>query len=81
MDKLTTIKRIFKYDISGLPIWGWLAIGLGIILLRHQIANMLSILLPVTCITAGVLWFIGMRRQATKVGIFIVYSILIIALF
>lgn len=81
MDKLTTIKRIFKYEISGFPIWGWVSICLLIILLRHQIANMLSVLLPLAGIITAVLWFIGQKRQATKVGIFIVYSIIIIGLF
>lgn len=81
MDKLTTIKRIFKYKISGFPIWGWLTICILIILLRHQIANMLSILLPLAGIITAVLWFIGQKQQATKIGIFIVYSIIIIGLF
>ena len=81
MDKLTTFKRIMKYEISNLPIWGWLSCFLLIILLRHQIANMLGALLPITGITAGVLYFIGQKRTAAKIGIFIVYSILIVALF
>lgn len=81
MDKLTTFKRIMKYEISNFPIWGWLSCFLLIILLRHQIANMLGALLPITGIIAGVFYFIGMRRTAVKIGIFIVYSILIVALF
>lgn len=81
MDKWTTVKRIFKYEVSGMPIWGWVSICLLIVLLRHQIANMLSVLLPLACIITAVLWFIGQKRQATKVGIFIVYSVLIIGIF
>ena len=81
MDKLTTIKRIFKYEISSLPIWGWISICLLIFLIRHQIANMISVLLTLAGIITAVLWFMGQKRQATKIGIFIVYSIIIIGLF
>ena len=81
MDKLTTFKRIMKYEISNFPVWAWISCFLLIILLRHQIANMLGALLPTTAIIAAVLYFIGQRRTAVKIGIFIIYSILIIALF
>ena len=81
MDKLTVFKRIMKYEISKFPIWAWITCFLLIILLRHQIANMLGVLLPVSAIVAGIFFFIGEKRMATKIGIFIIYSILIIGLF
>lgn len=81
MDKWTTLKRIAKYEISGFPIWGWLSVCLLIILLRHQIADMLVVLLPISIVTAGIFWFIGQKRQAGKIVTFIIYSMIIIALF
>lgn len=81
MDKWTTLKRIAKYEISGFPIWGWFSICFLIILLRHQIADMLVVLLPISIVIAGVFWFIGQKRQATKIVTFIIYSMIIIALF
>ncbi len=81
MDKLTTIKRIAKYEISGFPIWGWISICLLIILLRHQIADMLVVLLPISIAIAGIFWFIGQKRQASKIVTFIIYSMIVIALF
>lgn len=81
MDKLTVFKRIMKYEISKFPVWGWLTCFLLIILLRHQIANMLGTLLPITAAIAGVFFFIGEKRVAAKIGVFIAYSLFIVAFF
>lgn len=81
VDKLTTIKRILKFEVYKFPIWAWLVCFLLIILLRHQIANMLATLLPIALIVCGVFYFIGQRQNAIKVGIFIVYSIIISTIF
>ena len=81
MDKITVFKRIMKYEISKFPIWAWITCFLLIIILRHQIADMLGVLLPIALVVAGIFFFIGEKRTATKIGIFIAYSLFIIGIF
>lgn len=81
MDKFTVFKRIMKYEISKFPIWAWITCFLLIIILRHQIANMVGVLLPIAAVIAGIFFFIGEKRTATKIGVFIVYSLFIISFF